>query len=175
MEVSMSKTRRGKYTDNRICYISKCKGDMRLYLRRKGKLPCFSYLVRGKSFSFYRGKVRKKIEICKYSYILFLVILLIYNMLIFSYRYYRVSLFLYFMLFRQIPLMMADSVLYGILHCLFLGSKNGNSKVPRSSRFWYSKKPSPSHLSNFTCWRFLEKKMNTAPPSGGSSISVLTI
>ena len=57
MEVSMSKTRRGKYTDNRICYISKCKGDMRLYLRRKGKLPCFSYLVRGKSFSFYRGKV----------------------------------------------------------------------------------------------------------------------
>ena len=24
---------------------------------------------------------------------------------------------------------MADSVLYGILHCLFLGSKNGNSKV----------------------------------------------
>ena len=57
MEVSMSKTRRGKYTDNRICYISKCKGDMRLYLRRKGKLSCFSYLVRGKSFSFYRGKI----------------------------------------------------------------------------------------------------------------------
>ena len=62
MEVSMSKTRRGKYTDNRICYISKCKGDMRLYLRRKGKLPCFSYLVRGKSFSFYRGKIRFYIE-----------------------------------------------------------------------------------------------------------------
>ena len=57
MEVCMSKTRRGKYTDNRICYISKCKGDMRLYWRRKGKLPCFSYLVRGKSFSFYRVKV----------------------------------------------------------------------------------------------------------------------
>ena len=66
MEVSMSKTRRGKYTDNRICYISKCKGDMRLYLRRKGKLPCFSYLVRGKSFSFYRGK---------YNSILFLNVL----------------------------------------------------------------------------------------------------
>ena len=65
MEVSMSKTRRGKYTDNRICYISKCKGDMRLYFRRKGKLPCFSYLVRGKSFSFYRGKVRKKIGMKK--------------------------------------------------------------------------------------------------------------
>ena len=62
MEVSMSKTRRGKYTDNRICYISKCKGDMRLYLRRKGKLPCFSYLVRGKSFSFYRGKIVVKIQ-----------------------------------------------------------------------------------------------------------------
>ena len=60
MEVSMSKTRRGKYTDNRICYISKCKGDMRRYLRRKGKLPCFSYLVRGKSFSFYRGKIQNK-------------------------------------------------------------------------------------------------------------------
>jgi len=30
---------------------------MRLYLRRKGKLSCFSYLVRGKSFSFYRGKI----------------------------------------------------------------------------------------------------------------------
>lgn len=64
MEVSMSKTRRGKYTDNRICYISKCKGDMRLYLRRKGKLPCFSYLVRGKSFSFYRGKIRRFPKTC---------------------------------------------------------------------------------------------------------------
>ena len=66
MEVSMSKTRRGKYTDNRICYISKCKGDMRLYLRRKGKLPCFSYLVRGKSFSFYRGKIRVFCETTKF-------------------------------------------------------------------------------------------------------------
>ena len=65
MEVSMSKTRRGKYTDNRICYISKCKGDMRLYLRRKGKLPCFSYLVRGKSFSFYRGKIQNFKPECK--------------------------------------------------------------------------------------------------------------
>ena len=64
MEVSMSKTRRGKYTDNRICYISKCKGDMRLYLRRKGKLPCFSYLVRGKSFSFYRGNIYNNVITC---------------------------------------------------------------------------------------------------------------
>ena len=71
MEVSMSKTRRGKYTDNRICYISKCKGDMRLYLRRKGKLPCFSYLVRGKSFSFYRGKIRNlKTPLHTFSYFL---------------------------------------------------------------------------------------------------------
>lgn len=67
MEVSMSKTRRGKYTDNRICYISKCKGDMRLYLRRKGKLPCFSYLVRGKSFSFYRGKILFYSDLAKFS------------------------------------------------------------------------------------------------------------
>ena len=65
MEVSMSKTRRGKYTDNRICYISKCKGDMRLYLRRKDKLPCFSYLVRGKSFSFYRGKIKFLVHLDK--------------------------------------------------------------------------------------------------------------
>lgn len=72
MEVSMSKTRRGKYTDNRICYISKCKGDMRLYLRRKGKLPCFSYLVRGKSFSFYRGKIQKINEIRKFFIEIFL-------------------------------------------------------------------------------------------------------
>lgn len=71
MEVSMSKTRRGKYTDNRICYISKCKGDMRLYLRRKGKLSCFSYLVRGKSFSFYRGKIQKK-RVSMVTYTLFL-------------------------------------------------------------------------------------------------------
>ena len=69
MEVSMSKTRRGKYTDNRICYISKCKGDMRLYLRRKGKLPCFSYLVRGKSFSFYRGKIRKIFKTAQKTYV----------------------------------------------------------------------------------------------------------
>ena len=80
MEVSMSKTRRGKYTDNRICYISKCKGDMRRYLRRKGKLPCFSYLVRGKSFSFYRGKIRKIFVISKFlvSYFVWYYLLLIY-------------------------------------------------------------------------------------------------
>ena len=62
MEVSMSKTRRRKYIDNRSCYIGKCKGGMRHYLRGKGKLPCFSYLVRGKSFSFYRGKIRLLVE-----------------------------------------------------------------------------------------------------------------
>ena len=124
---------------------------------------------------FHSAKIRKNIETCKDFQIFIFTILLIYNLLNATLHTYRLSRFRYLILFRQIPLMMADSVLYGILHCLFLGSKYGNSKVPRSSRFWYSRKPSPSHLSNFTCWRFLEKKMNTAPPSGGSSISVLTI
>ena len=76
MEVSMSKTRRGKYTDNCICYISKCKGGMRLYLRRKGKHPCFSYLVRGKSFSFYRGKIQIKSE-TRHKLSFFLTLLMI--------------------------------------------------------------------------------------------------
>lgn len=52
MEVSMSKTRRGKYIDNRICHKGKCKGDMRFNLRGKGKLPCFSYLCEGNHFRF---------------------------------------------------------------------------------------------------------------------------
>lgn len=82
MEVSMSKTRRGKYTDNRICYISKCKGDMRLYLRRKGKLSCFNYLVRGKSFSFYRGKIQKK-RVSMVTYTLFLYL----NVITFCFQY----------------------------------------------------------------------------------------
>ena len=85
MEVSMSKTRRGKYTDNRICYISKCKGDMRLYLRRKGKLPCFSYLVRGKSFSFYRGKIQIINDYVTHSICIYIYALL--NML--HYLYYH--------------------------------------------------------------------------------------
>ena len=64
-----------------------------------------------------------------------LSILLIHSSLNIILCAYRLSRFLYLILFRQIPLMMADSVLYGILHCLLWGSKNGNSKVPRSSRF----------------------------------------
>ena len=52
MEVSMSKTRRGKYIDNRICHKGKCKGDMRFNLRGKGKIPCFSYLCEGNHFRF---------------------------------------------------------------------------------------------------------------------------
>ena len=52
MEVSMSKTRRGKYIDNRIYHKGKCKGDMRFNLRGKGKLPCFSYLCEGNHFRF---------------------------------------------------------------------------------------------------------------------------
>ena len=46
-----------KLQKNKVFGRSEGGGNMRLYLRRKGKLPCFSYLVRGKSFSFYRGKV----------------------------------------------------------------------------------------------------------------------
>ena len=52
MEVSMSKTRRGKYIDNRICHKGKCKGDVRFNLRGKGKIPCFSYLCEGNHFRF---------------------------------------------------------------------------------------------------------------------------
>ena len=52
MEVSMSKTRRGKYIDNRICHKGKCNGDMRFNLRGKGKIPCFSYLCEGNHFRF---------------------------------------------------------------------------------------------------------------------------
>ena len=56
-------------------------------------------------------------------------ILLIHSSLNIILCAYRLSRFLYLILFRQIQLMMADSVLYGILHCLLWGSKNGNSKV----------------------------------------------
>ena len=52
MEVSMSKTRRGKYIDNCICHKGKCKGNMRFNLRGKGKIPCFSYLCEGNHFRF---------------------------------------------------------------------------------------------------------------------------
>ncbi len=52
MEVSMSKTRRGKYTDNRICYISKCKGDMRLYLQEKANSLVLVTLCEGNHFRF---------------------------------------------------------------------------------------------------------------------------
>ena len=52
MEVSMSKTRRGKYIDNRICHKGKCKGDVRFNLRGKGKIHCFSYLCEGNHFRF---------------------------------------------------------------------------------------------------------------------------
>ena len=59
MEVSMSKTRRGKYIDNRICHKGKCKGDMRFNLRGKGKLPCFSYLCEGNHFRFIEERYKK--------------------------------------------------------------------------------------------------------------------
>ena len=58
MEVSMSKTRRGKYIDNRICHKGKCKGDVRFNLRGKGKIPCFSYLCEGNHFRFIEEKIK---------------------------------------------------------------------------------------------------------------------
>ena len=61
MEVSMSKTRRGKYIDNRICHKGKCKGDMRFNLRGKGKIPCFSYLCEGNHFRFIEERYVKKL------------------------------------------------------------------------------------------------------------------
>ena len=60
-------------------------------------------------------------------------ILLIHSSLNIILCAYRLSRFLYLILFRQIPLMMADSVLYGILHCLLWGSKNGNSRASLQS------------------------------------------
>ena len=60
MEVSMSKTRRGKYIDNRICHKGKCKGDVRFNLRGKGKIPCFSYLCEGNHFRFIEERYIKK-------------------------------------------------------------------------------------------------------------------
>lgn len=62
MEVSMSKTRRGKYIDNRICHKGKCKGDMRFNLLGKGKLPCFSYLCEGNHFRFIEERYKKSSE-----------------------------------------------------------------------------------------------------------------
>ena len=61
MEVSMSKTRRGKYIDNRICHKGKCKGDMRFNLRGKGKILCFSYLCEGNHFRFIEERYVKRI------------------------------------------------------------------------------------------------------------------
>ena len=68
MEVSMSKTRRGKYIDNRICHKGKCKGDMRFNLRGKGKIPCFSYLCEGNHFRFIEERYKKKRINSKISY-----------------------------------------------------------------------------------------------------------
>ena len=124
---------------------------------------------------FHTAKVRKNIEKNECFHMFIVIILLAISKLQYTKEAHRLSRFLYLMLFRQIPLIMADRVLYGILHFLLFGSKRGNSKVPLSSRFWYKRKPSLSHLSIFTCWRFLEKNMKTAPPRGGSSISDFTI
>jgi len=63
MEVSMSKTRRGKYTDSDICVFSQVRGFVCLPVPNSTKFSCFSYPLRGKSFSFYRGKVIIKFDI----------------------------------------------------------------------------------------------------------------
>ena len=62
MEVSMSKTRRGKYIDNCICHKGKCKGNMRFNLRGKGKIPCFSYLCEGNHFRFIEERYEEYIS-----------------------------------------------------------------------------------------------------------------
>ena len=58
MEVSMSITRRGKYTDSNICTNVQVRDCCAPTFLAICKLADFSYPVRGKSLSFYRGKIR---------------------------------------------------------------------------------------------------------------------
>ena len=60
MEVSMSKTRRGKYTESDICVFTQVQYVVCLPIRFFTYSSNCSYPMRGKSFSFYRGKVIKK-------------------------------------------------------------------------------------------------------------------
>ena len=67
MVVSMSITRRGKYTNSNHlhkCASAECGVPI---FHAICKLTDFSYPMRGKSLSFYRGKIYKKIEI-KHDY-----------------------------------------------------------------------------------------------------------
>ena len=63
MEVSMSITRRGKYTDSNICTNVQVRDCCAPTFLAICKLADFSYPVRGKSLSFYRGKIRIKQEL----------------------------------------------------------------------------------------------------------------
>ena len=62
MEVSMSITRRGKYTDSNICTNVQVQGRCVPTFWAICKLTDFSYPVRGKSLSFYRGKIAIKCQ-----------------------------------------------------------------------------------------------------------------
>ena len=57
MEVSMSKTRRGKYTESDICVFTQVQYVVCLPIRFFTYSSNCSYPMRGKSFSFYRGKI----------------------------------------------------------------------------------------------------------------------
>ena len=57
MEVSMSKTRRGKYTESDICVFTQVQNVVCLPIQFFTYSSNCSYPMRGKSFSFYRGKL----------------------------------------------------------------------------------------------------------------------
>ena len=57
MEVSMSKTRRGKYTESDICVFTQVQNVVCLPIQFFTYSSNCSYPMRGKSFSFYRGKI----------------------------------------------------------------------------------------------------------------------
>ena len=67
MEVSMSITRRGKYTDSNICTNVQVRDCCAPTFLAICKLADFSYPVRGKSLSFYRGKVRAENQNAKHK------------------------------------------------------------------------------------------------------------
>ena len=66
MEVSMSKTRRGKYTESDICVFTQVQNVVCLPIQFFTYSSNCSYPMRGKSFSFYRGKIRKIFETTKF-------------------------------------------------------------------------------------------------------------
>ena len=54
----MSITRRGKYTNSNICINVQVQNVAYLFFLLYANLTDFSYPMRGKSLSFYRGKIR---------------------------------------------------------------------------------------------------------------------